>query len=309
MVTNRKKICFLLCGQNATIGPDHWFSQMPEVGILADIEPVVVFDKPSADIIPEVWQNLAAEIFARLKAVDGFVVFHDVDNILYSSSAISFMLTNLTKPVIFTGGHYVSQSDRKLEVKANLINAVQAAGYQYSDVGLMFGNRLLRANQAVRSADESLNLFTASPSAVLGRIDFSIRLADKLITKNKGVTKLVADLNGNIEVLTLAPVINLRTLAKKVIDRDAIIIDASSYLNLPADVLFFLEKITNDLPVVIWSDKIRNQIILPKNLIIVSDITWPAAVTKLMWVLGQTKNISKIRELMAKDVAGEIIKT
>lgn len=298
----------MLCGQNAAIGPDNWFSQMPEINILADIEPVVIFDQPSADITTTIWERLAAEIFARLKSVDGFVVYHDVDNILFSSAAVSLMLANLTKPVIFTGGHYVGGSDRKLEVKANLINAVQAAGYQYSEVGLMFGNRLIRANQAIRSNDESLNLFTANSSALLGRIDFSIRIADKLVAKNKGVTKLTKGLDNNIEVMTLSPILNLRALAKKVADRHAIIIDASGYLNLPQDLMFFLEKITADIPVVIWTDKIKNQVIVPKNLIVVSDLTWSTAVIKLMWSLGQVKNISKIRELMAKDLAGEIIK-
>ncbi len=302
-MANKSKIYLLVAGQTDELQRKDWLSFMPELGIIADVEMITIFDQPSADITPDIWLKLAQAIHGRADKAKGFVIMHGVDNLLFTSSVLSFLLANLGKPIIFTGPY----PQKKLEVRANLINAVQAASYNYSEVGLMFGNRLLRANQAVQLKDESLNMFTAPASAVLGRIDFSIRIFEKVAIQVKGKMKFTNQLNNKIEILNILPTLNLKNLAKHLADRDGIILNANDYQDIPQDLMLLLQKVSADLPVVVWTRQISKLVLAPKNLILVNNMTWEATIAKFMWALPQIKNIKQLKELMSRNIAGEII--
>lgn len=298
----------MICGQSFEGKQRDWLKSMPELGIIAEVEPVFVFDQNSVDITPEVWSKLAQEIYARLDDAAGFVVLHGIDNLLYTSAALSFMLQDLNKPIIFTGGFFDQiKKNKKIDIRANLINAAQAASFEFNEVGLMFGNRLLRANQANRATDESLNLFTAPDSAILGRIDFSIRIFDKNIVKPKGKTKLFSELSNAIEIVKIGPTINLKDLTKRLADKKGVIVKAGKYQALPTDLMFVLSKVTADVPVVVWSRVLEPSSIAPKNIMLVNNMTWEATLTKFMWALTQQQDIQKLKQLMGSEVAGEMI--
>ena len=307
MAQKGQKIYLMVVSESPGMQKKDWLSQMPELRIIADLEPVFIFDQPSVNITPEVWLKLAREIHQRLDSAGGFVILHGVDNLLFTSSALSFLLQNLTKPIVFTGTQFGSLQSRRVEMRANLINASQTTHFNFTEVCLMFGNRLLRANQARQSLEKSLNVFTAPLNAVLGRIDFSIRIFDKLALNNKGKTKLFDQLSDQVEIIRITPVLNLKILAKRLVDREGIIVNAKYYQELPRDLMFLFEKITPDLPVVIWTNRIQALPIAPKNIILINNLTWETTVTKFMWAVGQTTNAQKVKELMLKDVAGEII--
>lgn len=303
----------LICGSIPGLQKDklnEWLAQMPEVSIIAEIEPVFVFGKSSVNITPEIWIKLAQEIRQRIDKFAGFVVIHGVGNVLFTSTALSFLLQNLTRPVIFTGSQFASVSEqdpRRTGIRANLINAIQVATFDLTEVCLMLGNKLLRANQSEMITEESLNIFSAPANGVLGRIDFSIRIFEKVVRRNKGKIKSFDELSSKVEIVHLEPMLDLKTLAKRVADKEGIIVNSGDYHRLPEDLIFLFEKITRDVPVVIWSKNIKAEIIGPKNILIVNNMTWPATVIKFMWVLTQSKSVKKTKELMAHDVAGEII--
>ena len=307
MVVKSKKVYLMVCGQVFDGKQRDWLKNMPELGIIANVEPVFVFEKNSADITPEIWIKLAEEINSRIDEASGFVVLHGIDNILYTASVLSFLLQNLIRPIVFTGGQLKPVGNKKIDIRANIINAAQAASFEFSEIGLMFGNRLLRANQASRSSDDSLNIFVTPPSGILGRIDFSIRIFDKVVHKNKGKTKLYSELNNNIEIVKVGPTLSLKDLAKRLADRDGVIVKAGKYESLPADLMFLLEKVTKDTPVVIWSKVLEHSVMAPKNFLLVNNMTWEATLTKFMWVLAQTNSLKKVKELMSQDLAGEIL--
>lgn len=297
----------MVCGLPLAGKQKDWLSAMPELGIIADVEPVFVFDQNSVDITPDIWIKLAQEIHKRMDEATGFVVLHSVDNLLYTSAALSFMLQNLTKPIIFTGGFFNETKNKKVDIRANLINASQAAGFNFSEVSIMFGNRLLRANNSTRATDESLNLFASPANAILGRIDFSIRIFDKVVAKNKGKTKLYDELENNIEIVKIGPTINLKELYKRLADKKGVIVKAGKYAALPTDLMFILEKVTADIPVVIWSKTLEQNSIAPKNILLVNDMTWESTLLKFMWALVQSNNTKKVKQLMGSDIAGETL--
>jgi len=309
----RKKICLLICNSIPGLQPDKlkdWLAQMPELGIIADIEPIFVFGKNAADVNHDTWSKLADIIFKRLESCAGFVVLHGLDNLLFTTSALSFMLQSLSKPVIFTGSQNISNNSndsKNLGIKANLINAIQVATSGVGEVGLMFGNRLLRANQATRAYGESLNLFTAPENAVLGRIDFSIRIFERLVYPHSDKVKFFRQLNKKIEVINLSAVIDFDCLKKKLSGRDGVIINTGDYQGLPEDLVYTLSHSAKNMPVIIWSKEIRPSVLSPKNFLIINNMTWHATLVKFMWALSQGKGVAKVKELMAQSISGEII--
>ena len=295
-------------GVNDQKSLERWVSQMPELKILADIKPVFVFGKNSANITPEVWTALAQQIQKRAKNHAGFVVFHGADNIEYTSSSLSFLLQGIRAPVVFTGHQNFKDQNDEQGLRSNLINAVQVATFPFAEVALLFGSRLLRANQAVRVDDESLNLFTAPPSAILGRIDFSIRLFEKNLWRSKikpGKPKPIEPEHA-LGLLKVGPLLGKAELQQSFEGKAAVILAAQQAHELPDTLERFLRQTDEHLPVVVHSRYIQPGTLTPENIIVVSNMTWPAAVTKLIWVLGQTRSVRQVRELMHKNLAGEI---
>ena len=111
---------------------DNLLKQIPELGLLDCSFDYYSFDTPidSSDMKPEYWINIAETIEKNYTNYDGFVVLHGTDTMAYSASAISFMLDNLEKPVIFTGSQ-LPIGDLRTDAKENLITAIQIASLQY----------------------------------------------------------------------------------------------------------------------------------------------------------------------------------
>ncbi|MFA6322805.1 MAG: asparaginase [Candidatus Buchananbacteria bacterium] len=299
-----KKIYLIAASVIPGLSRQDILQKMPELNFLAEVEPIFLFDKFSAEITVDDWLKLTQEIIKRKETARGFVILHGLDNLLYTAAVLNFLLPNPFVPIIFTGGQARPDDIKQLEIKANLINAIQAAKSELNEVCLMFGNRLLRASQSVRTYDETLNLFSAPASGILGRIDFSIRIFDKLLTRGKSKKNNPIVLNKNIAIIELTPFLDLKNLAERLNKKQAIIIDASRNQNLPTDLVFFLNKLAADVPVLVWGLKLTPKN-LGKNVINVVDLTWEVSVIKFMWLLNQTQKFSEITELMNQNLTGE----
>ena len=101
----------------------------------------------SSDMTPEDWQHIAEDIKAHYDGYDGFVILHGLDTMAYTASALSFMLENLSKPVIVTGSQ-IPLAELRSDGQINLLNALYvAANYPINEVTLFFNNRLYRGNR------------------------------------------------------------------------------------------------------------------------------------------------------------------
>ena len=315
MAKAQKKVCLLVASSLPGLDSDqieNWINHMPELKIIADIEPVFVLSKPSVNVAAATWVSLAQQIKKGYSRYDGFVILHGVTGLLFTGSALSFMLGNLNKPVVITGSQSADElaarhAKNTYGVKANVINAVQVAVSDLSEVAVMFGNRLLRVNQSTAANDESLNVFNAPDSAVLGRIDFSIRIFDKKVKKAASKLSVAEKLETNIEVVYLEPLVDISGIAARVPNRSAILVNAGAAPALPEDLSFIFEKIGSTVPVVVWSTTITELPYAPKNLLLVNAMTWPATMTKLMWALPQATTIDQLKKIMARSVAKELL--
>jgi L-asparaginase len=148
--------------------------KIPEIKQLdCDIE-TFSFEKPidSSNMNPEKWVQIASVIEDNYTKFDGFVVLHGSDTMSYSASALSFMLENLNKPVVFTGSQ-LPIGDLRTDAKENLITAIQIASLQEKgkpvvhEVCLYFEYKLYRGNRTTKINAEHFNAFTSPNYAPL----------------------------------------------------------------------------------------------------------------------------------------------
>lgn len=126
------------------------------------------FDPPidSSNMHPDHWLKMAYVIEGNYLLFDGFVVLHGSDTMSYSASALSFMLQNLAKPVIFTGSQ-LPVGDLRTDAKENLITAIQLAAMQKNnravirEVGLYFEYKLYRGNRTTKINAEHFQAFAS----------------------------------------------------------------------------------------------------------------------------------------------------
>ncbi len=119
----------------------------------------------SSDMSPRLWTDLSHVIADRYDQYDGFVVLHGTDTMAYTASALSYMLENLTKPVIFTGSQ-LPIGQLRTDGKENLITSIEIAAAKddeghamVPEVGIYFGGHLLRGNRTTKQSAEEFNAF------------------------------------------------------------------------------------------------------------------------------------------------------
>ncbi|WP_457913981.1 asparaginase [Candidatus Gillettellia adelgis] len=133
--------------------------QRPEIPDFTIREYVPLID--SSNITPHDWQHIAYDIKKNYDHYDGFVVLHGTDTMAFTASALSFMLENLTKPVIITGAQ-IPLSELRSDGPINILNALYlAANHPIHEVCLFFNNKLFRGNRTTKSNAYAFNAFSS----------------------------------------------------------------------------------------------------------------------------------------------------
>ncbi|MBP5676004.1 MAG: type I asparaginase [Bacteroidales bacterium] len=143
----------------------------------------------SSDVEPTMWVKLGEIIREKYELYDGFVVLHGTDTMAYSASALSFMLRDLEKPVVFTGSQLPIGVPRT-DGKENLISAVEIASAKGADshavvpeVTIFFDSLLLRGNRATKYSAEAFNAFSSPDLPPLAEAGINIRYNTDLIRR------------------------------------------------------------------------------------------------------------------------------
>jgi L-asparaginase len=186
---------------------DNILAEVPELKKFGFNLSSYAFNPPldSSNINTAVWIKVAEIIGQNFEAFDGFIVLHGTDTMAYSASALSFMLENLSKPVIFTGSQLPIGSLRT-DGKENLISAVEIAAAKKNgepivpEVGIFFENRLYRGNRTVKNNTEDFNAFVSGNYPPLAESGVHIRYNLNAIHYEKKNHPLIVhkELNTNI---------------------------------------------------------------------------------------------------------------
>lgn len=134
--------------------PEFHRDEMPKFTI-NEYQPLI----DSSNMTPSDWQRIADDIKEHYDDYDGFVVLHGTDTMAFTSSALSFMFENLSKPIIVTGSQ-IPLSQLRSDGQVNVLNSLYiAANYPINEVGLFFNNKLYRGNRSIKAYADGFNAF------------------------------------------------------------------------------------------------------------------------------------------------------
>lgn len=310
---------------------DQLSKQMPELEqISADID-VHQFAPPidSSDMTPRLWSHLVRIIADNYEQYDGFVILHGTDTMAYTASALSFMLENLTKPVILTGSQ-LPIGQLRTDGKENLITSIEIASAKHDDgrpvvpeVCIYFSGKLLRGNRSTKINADGFNAFDSFNYPHLADAGVTIVYHEEFILKpnyDKPMTPHFA-LDPNVVVFTLFPGIQ-DNIVRHVLDAPELrAIVMRSYGSGNAPQRPWLMKMLSDasnrgVNIINISQCAEGTVEMArydtgyqlKNAGVISgyDSTVESAVTKLMHLQGHYSDSNIIRMKMNQNLRGEI---
>ncbi len=309
------------------------YTHLPMLKLIeADVEFVEMLPLiDSADTNPFFWIRLATMIKEYYDYYDGFVILHGTDTMSYTASALSFLLENLAKPVILTGSQ-LPLGVMRTDGRENILNSIEiAADYKNGkpcvpEVCIYFENALYRGNRTYKDNAEFFNAFTSSNYPKLAEIGVAIKYNTPYIHvfPEEPIPDLIlrTKMDDNVAILKLYPGITEKAIARilSVPDLRAVIMETYGSGNAPSNQRFIsLLKSAIDKGIIIVSvtqckgggaveiGKYATSLELGKiGVISAYDMTLEAALTKLMYLLGQGLDNEEVNRWMQISLRGEI---
>lgn len=282
----------------------------------------------SSNVEPSHWIALAKLIRDNYARYDGFVVLHGTDTMSYSASALSFLLENLSKPVVFTGSQ-IPIGVLRTDGRENLITAIEIAGARIDghpivpEVSLYFQNRLFRANRTTKRSAEALSAFRSYNYPPLAEVGVNITYNLPAILRPAEYTdqlRIATRLSGGIEIVKLFPGLGAEILEAMFAAPGlrAVVLETYGAGNAPTSERFIrilreaidrgiiLLNITQCAGGRVSMELYETGLKLQKTGVLCGyDMTAEAAVTKLMYMLGLGLPDDETRALLRRPLRGE----
>ena len=302
---------------------------IPELGLINCLINTISFNNPidSSNMDPSHWVKIAEIIESHYDTHDGFVVLHGSDTMSYSASALSFMLENLNKPVIFTGSQ-LPIGDLRTDAKENLITSIQLASLHQDnmpviqEVGLYFEYKLYRGNRTTKINADHFEAFTSPNFPPLVKSGVNLQIQHNLLIKNNSRRKLKVHklMSESVVIIKLFPGIQKLTLETifKIPKLEGVVLETYGSGNAPT-ATWFLDIIKEAISRGIYIVNVTqcsggmvhmgqyqtSQIMQDIGIISANDMTTEAAVTKMMHLLG-IKELSNFKNAFKTSLRGEL---
>ena len=337
--TIASKVDYEIGAVSPSFSPEDLLASFPELAEEAVLSGRQVLSLLSEDMTPLHWQMIARETAKEIEnGADGVVLMHGTDTMHYTSAALSFMLQDLPVPVVLVGAQ--RSSDRGSSDNAmNLFCAVLAAKSDIAGVSVCMhgttnddycllhkGTKVRKMHTSRRNAFKSIN---AKPLARIEYVSKKIEHLEKDYLKRDKKRKLRLDekVNPNVALVWVHPYLSPEMVESLSKYYDGVVLAGTGLGHVPSNpqeeklsksVTPAVKKlVASSVPVVMAPQTIYGRIdmnvysagLLAKEAGIIGDYCdWlpETAFAKLCWVLGHTKDMEKVKEMMLENIAGEI---
>ncbi|KAF3162946.1 hypothetical protein TWF751_010556 [Orbilia oligospora] len=276
----------------------------------------------SSSINAKGWKKIAFTIYNNYKEFDAFLVLHGTDSLAYTSSALSFMLQNLGKPVILTGSQ-TPMTELQNDATDNLLGSLLIAGhFMIPEVCLFFNHELYRGNRATKVNATAFAAFQSPNFPPLATVGINTTARWDLITRPNVIEKFRVEenLDAQVACLRIFPgilpemvegVLNLKNLK-------GLVLETFGAGNLPEDerLLQVLGEACRRGIIIVNVTQCLTGTVSPlyapgtalgrAGVVFGHDLTSEAALTKLIWLLGKNLTDTQIRFQMSHSLRGEL---
>lgn len=314
-------------GLSPAISSEEILSCVPAIGDLCQVEAVQLMNLDSTNVGPGHWLKIAGAVRERYDDYDGFVITHGTDTMAYTAAALSYLIQDSPKPIVITGSQK-SIALNDTDARRNLYDSfLYAADKQSHDVSLVFDGRVILGTRARKERSKSFNAFSCVdyPERAVIRDGKLIRyLAPRAYAY--GAEPVFYDrLEDKVLLLTLIPGMGAEALRLLKDSYQAVILQSFGVGGLPGGgsgplAQAVAEWLAEGKTIVMMTQvpyegsdmsvyQVGQQVKERFQLMEAYNMTLEAAATKLMWVLGQTRDPEQVRELFYRPVQFDVIRS
>jgi len=314
------------CGLYPQLTPQDLLSYVPEVSHYAKVETLEVCNIDSTNIRPHHWSLISHSIEENYTRYDGFVICHGTDTMAYTGAALSYMIQNVTKPIVITGAQRPIDMD-VTDAKTNLLDSfVYAASEDSQGVVIVFDGKVIIGTRAKKVRAKSYNAFESFnfPYPAVIQDQYVIRyLPPETIL---GEPQFFHNMDANICTLKITPGMLPESLQAMYDLYDGIVIESFGVGGIPESITEefhrLLSSSESDQKVFVMATQVANEgsnmsvyevgqrIKQTFHLMEAFDMTFEATVTKLMWILSnqdEDHSMEDIRNLFYKKINYDIL--
>ena len=311
-------------GLTPQITPEELLSYIPEVEGLCEITAVNPFNLDSSNVVPENWSTLVKVVKEHYEDYDGFVIAHGTDTMAYTAAALSYMIQNSEKPIVITGAQRPINLDIT-DAKTNLSDSFYYACDDASQgVQIVFDGKVIAGTRAKKVRTKSYNAFSSINYPDIASIHDQ-KIIFYIDDKDQSTKPLVFyhEMNQKIFLLKLIPGIDGKVLDALFPSYSGLIIESFGVGGLPHyENDNFIDAIAHWIEAgkpVCMATQVTHEgsdmevyqvgkVIKERFPVLESyDMTLEASVTKMMWALGQTRDMEKFKELFYTTINHDLL--
>ena len=304
------------------IGAEGLLKCVPEIFDFCQPSAIQIYNIDSTNVTPKHWITLAQAIKDNYDAYDGFVVCHGTDTMSYTAAMISYMVQHSPKPIVFTGSQQPidkEDTDGRINLRDSFL---YAASDTASDVVIVFQGKIIAGTRAKKIRTKSFNAFTSVDFPNLGVIRDG-KIVQYITTPKQDKPEFFLELDDKVGLLTLTPGAKREILNEYFRWYDGVVLSGYGTGGIPEEEYYGFYEIIES-----WEKKGKTLVVTTQvqqegsdmdvyrvgrglknrfDLLESYSMTYESIITKLMWILAQTKNDDEVRALFYKTVNYDLI--